>query len=70
LQFTLRKTGKQLKQPKKVEVCPRCGSVNIRLSSNLDVWLTPKRYVCQDCGYVGPIVLELEEDKENKTKTD
>jgi predicted RNA-binding Zn-ribbon protein involved in translation (DUF1610 family) len=70
LQFTFGKNGKQPKRPKKVEVCPRCGSINIRLSSKLDIWLTPKRYVCQDCGYVGPIVLELEEDKEHETKTD
>jgi len=54
-----------------VKVCPRCGSVGIRLSSKLDVWLTPRRYVCNDCGYVGPIVLEIEESKEEEeTRSD
>jgi len=43
-----------------LKVCPRCGSANLKLSSKLDVWLTPGRYVCVDCGYVGPVVLELE----------
>jgi len=45
---------------KSLKVCPRCGSANLKFSSKLDVWLTPGRYVCGDCGYVGPVVLELE----------
>ncbi|MEA2089331.1 MAG: hypothetical protein U9O89_01025 [Thermoproteota archaeon] len=45
-------------QPK---FCPRCGSSKIRLSSRFDVWLTPEQYVCENCGYRGPIVMELEE---------
>ncbi|MEM3577348.1 MAG: hypothetical protein QXX51_02710 [Candidatus Bathyarchaeia archaeon] len=43
--------------------CPRCGSPNIRLSSSLDYWLTPKKYVCENCGYNGPIVMELEKEE-------
>ncbi|MEM1538981.1 MAG: hypothetical protein QXK33_01010 [Candidatus Bathyarchaeia archaeon] len=43
--------------------CPKCGSPNIRLSSSLDYWLTPKKYVCENCGYFGPVVMELEETK-------
>jgi predicted RNA-binding Zn-ribbon protein involved in translation (DUF1610 family) len=70
LRFTLRKTGTQPQRPKKIEVCPRCGSVNIKLSSKLDMWLTPKQYICHDCGYRGPVVLELEEDKESQSRTD
>jgi hypothetical protein len=30
----------------------------------------PKQYVCYDCGYTGPVILELEEDKENQTETE
>jgi predicted RNA-binding Zn-ribbon protein involved in translation (DUF1610 family) len=46
--------------------CPRCASPKINLSSSFDAWLTPKRYLCQNCGYLGPIVMELEkEEKEN-----
>ena len=59
---------KTLKRRKPAKIyCPRCGSPNIHLSSSFDYWLTPKKYVCEDCGYVGPIVMELE--KEEKTKT-
>jgi len=41
--------------------CPRCAGPNIHLSTGLDLWLTPKSYVCDDCGYTGLIVMELEE---------
>ncbi|MCX8170412.1 MAG: hypothetical protein N3E47_00355 [Candidatus Bathyarchaeota archaeon] len=50
----------------KVLACPRCGGRNIRLSSKFDAWLMPKRYVCGDCGYIGPIVLEVELEEGNK----
>ncbi|MEM3789011.1 MAG: hypothetical protein QXN95_03995 [Candidatus Bathyarchaeia archaeon] len=43
--------------------CPKCGSPRIHLSSSLDYWLTPKKYVCEDCGYVGPIVMEIEKEE-------
>jgi predicted RNA-binding Zn-ribbon protein involved in translation (DUF1610 family) len=48
-------------QPK---FCPSCGSSKIRLSSRFDVWLTPEKYVCEDCGYMGLIVMELKEEKQ------
>jgi predicted RNA-binding Zn-ribbon protein involved in translation (DUF1610 family) len=43
--------------------CPVCGSSGLRLFSGLDIWLTPKKYVCDKCGYVGPIVMELEKEE-------
>jgi predicted RNA-binding Zn-ribbon protein involved in translation (DUF1610 family) len=46
--------------------CPRCGSPKIRLSSSLDYWLTPKKYVCENCGYTGPIVMEIEKCEKGK----
>ncbi|MGD6851743.1 MAG: hypothetical protein ACQCN6_06775 [Candidatus Bathyarchaeia archaeon] len=51
--------------------CPRCCSPKIQLNSSLDVWLTPKQYYCENCGYHGILVMELEpedstEQKENK----
>lgn len=46
----------------KILLCPRCGSQNIRLSSKFDAWLMPRRYVCDDCGYIGPIILEVDEE--------
>ncbi|MCD6432302.1 hypothetical protein J7L33_06365 [Candidatus Bathyarchaeota archaeon] len=64
----IKEVFKTLKRRKPAKIyCPRCGSPNIHLSSSFDYWLTPKKYVCEDCGYVGPIVMELE--KEEKTKT-
>jgi hypothetical protein len=44
--------------------CPRCASPKIRLSSTLSYWLTPQQYYCENCGYVGIIVMELEEEKQ------
>ncbi len=52
------------KNPSKV-YCPRCASPNIGFSGNLDYWLIPGKYVCKNCGYTGPIVMELEKE-ENK----
>jgi predicted RNA-binding Zn-ribbon protein involved in translation (DUF1610 family) len=50
--------------------CPRCASPKIHLSSSLDFWLTPKTYVCDNCGYSGLIVMELEKEKEaNETRS-
>jgi len=34
------------------------------LHSSLDIWLTPKNYVCSNCGYVGPVVMKLEKKEE------
>jgi len=34
----------------------------------MDAWLTPKRYYCADCGYVGPIVFEVERGELKKRK--
>ena len=49
--------------------CPRCCSPKIRLASSLAIWLTPKQYYCEECGYIGIIVLELEkEDEPEKEK--
>jgi transcription elongation factor Elf1 len=44
--------------------CPRCGSPKINLTTSLAIWLTPKQYFCENCGYVGTVVMELEKEKE------
>jgi len=46
--------------------CPKCGSPKIKLSSGIDAYprmhgITPGQYVCESCGYKGPIAMELEE---------
>jgi len=60
----MREVLKTLKHrgPSKI-YCPKCGSPRIHLSGSLDYWLTPKKYVCEDCGYVGPIVMEIEKEE-------
>jgi len=35
----------------------------------MDAWLTPKRYVCADCGYIGPIAMEIEKEEKEKRET-
>jgi len=60
----IREVFKTLKYRKPSRLyCPRCGSPKIRLSSSLDYWLTPKKYICEKCGYIGPIVMELEKEE-------
>jgi len=43
--------------------CPKCASPEIKLSSSLDYWLTPPKYLCEKCGYNGSIVMELEKEE-------
>jgi transcription elongation factor Elf1 len=61
----VREVLKTLKHRKPSQIyCPRCCSPKISLSSSLDLWLTPKKYVCNNCGYTGPIIMELEKEEE------
>jgi predicted RNA-binding Zn-ribbon protein involved in translation (DUF1610 family) len=43
--------------------CPKCASPKINLSNSLEIWLLPRKYLCEDCGYIGPIVMELEKEE-------
>jgi len=62
---SLREIFKNTKRRKPTAIfCPRCCSPKIQLSTSLDVWLTPKQYYCENCGYLGIIVMELEEAPE------
>ncbi|MDR0470554.1 MAG: hypothetical protein LBH79_02355 [Nitrososphaerota archaeon] len=62
---SLREIFKNTKRRKPTQIfCPRCCSPKIQLSTSLDVWLTPKQYYCENCGYLGIIVMELEEAPE------
>ena len=67
----VREVLRSLKHGKPTKIyCPRCCSSEIFLSSGLDIWLTPKKYICNSCGYVGPIIMIKEEEKEEKEKVD
>jgi predicted RNA-binding Zn-ribbon protein involved in translation (DUF1610 family) len=64
----VREVIKSLKHGKPTKIyCPRCCSPKINLSSELDIWLTPKKYVCENCGYKGPIVMEIDIEKEEES---
>jgi hypothetical protein len=66
----VREVLKSLKHRKPANIyCPRCCSPKIRLYSSLDLWLTPKKYVCDECGYVGSIIMEIEKEEENSEST-
>ena len=48
---------------RKVRVCPRCGSPNIReATSSVGGWLVPKTYYCEaeGCGYSGSVYVEVD----------
>lgn len=47
-----------------INLCPRCRSINIKLLDSISGWLTPVQYVCHDCGYQGPLVIEVQVTKE------
>jgi hypothetical protein len=45
----------------------------LKLADSADFWLMPGKFVCQDCGYKGFIVMEKDEDdstKEGAEKSD
>ena len=56
------------RSPSKI-YCPRCGSPKIRLFSGLSYWLTARNYVCEECGYHGPVVMALEKEGESEEGT-
>jgi len=45
-------------------ICPVCGSMRVRQRGSLSGWLLPAVYSCEDCGYLGSLVLEADSDEE------
>lgn len=63
----LREIVKRLKHRNETrKFCPVCGSARLKLAGGSDFWLTPGKFVCQDCGYRGFIVMEKEENVSRK----
>ena len=63
----IRDVLKSLKHRKPSKVyCPKCASPNIHVSSGFDYWLVPVKYVCDNCGYTGPMIMELEKEEGKK----
>ena len=48
----------------RIKACPICGSRKLERSSSFDGWLIPEQYICLECGYKGPIYLEIQVDEE------
>jgi len=46
---------------KRLLLCPKCKSPRIKKVGKFSGWLIPEEYYCPNCGYKGPIVLEVEE---------
>lgn len=49
--------------------CPKCASPELKLSNGfggMNMWLTPMKYFCEKCGYVGPIYMEMEKEEEKE----
>ncbi len=65
---SIRDTLKLVKSPNKrgVQVCPKCGSLHIRplVTGGGKGWIFPATYECDECGYAGSIVLELDQGEE------
>ena len=64
----VREVFKSIKHRKPTKIfCPKCCSPKIKLATGLTIGgLAPKQYYCEECGYVGTIVMELEEEKDSK----
>ena len=57
-------TLRNLKRGKRgIYVCPKCGSPRMQNLSSLGGWIFPNQYLCDECGYNGYLVLELEKEK-------
>jgi len=54
------------KQPSKI-YCPKCGSSELHLSVQAGYdpgyRMSPQKYACKRCGYVGPIFMEHEKEE-------
>lgn len=53
-----------MKKENKILICPECGSTNIVPETG---FVTGYKYHCNDCGYIGPFVIEeyVEENKKD-----
>jgi len=45
-----------------LKICPRCGKANIRPEGSLGFGFLPITYVCEDCGYRGHLIIEVDEE--------
>jgi hypothetical protein len=46
----------------KVKICPKCREPRLKTMTNVSGWLAPPLFECLNCGYVGPIFLEIDSE--------
>ncbi|AGB04299.1 hypothetical protein AciM339_0411 [Aciduliprofundum sp. MAR08-339] len=44
----------------KIKICPVCGSTRIHYVAGM---VTGEKFKCENCGYIGSLVVEIEEDE-------
>jgi predicted RNA-binding Zn-ribbon protein involved in translation (DUF1610 family) len=50
------------------QMCPVCGSMKLKQQGSLSGWLLPAVYRCEECGYVGQVVLERDDEGKGPEK--
>lgn len=58
---TLKQIRHQMPRPK---FCPKCKGHNVY--SNPTLGVLPTTYRCRDCGYEGPLVIEIDPEEERE----
>ncbi|MGQ4832844.1 MAG: hypothetical protein ACP6IS_02960 [Candidatus Asgardarchaeia archaeon] len=54
------------KKERTIKLCPVCLSPHLRLASSISGWLVAETYHCIDCGYTGPIYIEVTPEEAEK----
>ncbi len=66
---------KKNKQTSKEKYCPNCGKIGIARQSSktggvtIHMGISPQRYQCFKCGWIGPFYLKKEKSAETKINT-
>ncbi len=47
----------------KIKICPICGSTHIHYVAGM---ITGEKYKCEDCGYIGSLIVEIDEEDYEK----
>ncbi len=43
----------------KIKICPMCGSTHIHYLAGM---MTGEVFKCEDCGYIGSLIVEIDEE--------
>ena len=54
------------RKEKTIKLCPVCLSPHLRPASSISGWLVAAKYHCLDCGYTGPIYIEVTPEEAEK----